>query len=129
MPVRDEPIYRPIPVRKPTPVPLPNSTQLISEKTAAIYLDTPAFGGERPEPPSNKLLYLVTVVSGLSSATTLLGLMSTTLLAWKKDRREAEQARIDNETKRFDLEIKRKSHTPAPNNRPRKKNIKNVKRA
>jgi hypothetical protein len=60
-------------------------------------------------PPSNPnasqtALIIALVISLLTSIGSLLGFISTTILAWKKERREARTGLIDDERRKLELE-------------------------
>ena len=59
---------------------------------------------ENPKEESGYGLMIIGGVSFLTSITSLLGFISTTVLAWRKEKRETEVIRFDNEKKELELE-------------------------
>ena len=57
-----------------------------------------------PAEPGGDGLMIIGVVTFLTSITSLLGFISTTVLAWRKEKRESETIRVDNEKKELELE-------------------------
>lgn len=84
----------------PTPGPLPTVT---GPSPIPTFSSSPITASPQESPRSN-LVFVLSIVSFLTSLTSFLGFMSATALAWKKERREAEGTRLDNEQKELENE-------------------------
>jgi len=58
----------------------------------------------KPNPPQLNLAALTSVASLVSSGIGIVGIVITTAIAWRKERREQQQGNIDLEIKRLQLE-------------------------
>jgi hypothetical protein len=91
----------------PTPFPLPTPTPLPSASPAStpITVPSPSLGVPVSSDSSNNhLVFLVSIVSFVTSFSSFLGFISATILAWRKEKREAESVRIENERQRLETE-------------------------
>ena len=59
---------------------------------------------EMPKQPSSTITPLIVIVSLLTSVTSLLGFLFTTVVAWRKERREQQHSDLDLEKKRLEVE-------------------------
>jgi len=59
---------------------------------------------EMAKQPSSTITPLIVVVSLLTSVTSLLGFLFTTVVAWRKERREQQHSDLDLEKKRLEVE-------------------------
>lgn len=92
--------------------------------------NTAASDSSKPAEEGGYGLMIIGGVTFLTSLTSLLGFISTTLLAWRKEKRDAETVRFDNEKKELELEKLRweiekiktdgKESKPARSRKPKK---------
>lgn len=71
----------------------------------------PSLPSKAPESSSHLAIFLA-VASLLTSATSFAGFFITTVMAWRKDKRESQNADLDLEKKRLELEKLRRELTP-----------------
>jgi hypothetical protein len=91
----------------PTPIPTNAATNANVYTTPVNPVNTnnnSSVTASKPPEESGYGLYIIGGVSFLTSITSLLGFISTTVLAWRKEKREVEVIRYDNEKKELELE-------------------------
>lgn len=80
--------------------------------TGVIIVPGQAPTGPSPLPPAERLTLTISLISTLISA---IGFISTTLLAWRKEAREREQALLERERRLLELEkLRRELGVAAP---------------
>ncbi|MDX9667986.1 hypothetical protein QMK50_23840 [Pseudomonas sp. P5_152] len=85
------------------------SLVLLMATSSEVLNLNPQVAGPAPGPPLNVVdgAGFIAVVSMFTSAVSLIGLLLTTGIAWRKERRESRTAKIDNEKKELEVQLLR----------------------
>ena len=86
----------------PTPIDSPAPGNTANTSANANTNTHPAFPSEQKN-TDRYVLVIIGTISFLTSLTSLFGFISTTVLAWRKEKRDVEAVRIENEKKELEL--------------------------
>jgi hypothetical protein len=98
-------IASPVPPMSPRSTPTPISSPLPSPLASARpTVNVPPSSPEDERPSQNKTLLIISLLSLATSATTLVGFVSTTLLAWRKEGRDSRTGFLDIQLKELEIQ-------------------------